>query len=291
MTDGLIPVEFMKESVVVTRGADQSKSFLSGDAFGVMAYYVPPAVENAVYMASAKPDFMYNTKVSYDGNLWSYAPVMYWPQKDGASVNFYAYFPSSSIPGENGITISPSDRVGYPSFDFELNESANVDLLVAEAKECTAEDGSVALNFRHLLSKVQFRFKVSNEDGFSYVVNQIKIMDVPQTGTYAWPDEGITFNSSPVINVLAGDGGEDHLVDTTNPILIEDFTVYLPPGELGQIEILLNNEAPQTLDYSGLTLIPGKMLTITIEIGLTGIQFTTTVTNWVNGGKASGNIS
>ena len=290
MTDGLIPVEFARDNVVVTRGTDNSEYFRQGDAFGVMAYYVPPAAVDT-YMDSAKPDFMYNTEVSYNGSQWLYSPIMYWPQKDGAHVNFYAYFPYSSDSGENGITVSSSSHQGYPSFDFELSQSANVDLLVAEAKECTAEDGSVALNFRHLLSKVQFRFKVSNEDGFSYVVNQIKIMDVPQTGTYAWPDEGITFNSSPVINVLAGDGGEDHLVDTTNPILIEDFTVYLPPGELGQIEILLNNEAPQTLDYSGLTLIPGKMLTITIEIGLTGIQFTTTVTNWVNGGKASGNIS
>ena len=291
MTDGLIPVEFMKESVVVTRGADQSQSFLSGDAFGVMAYYVPPAVENAVYMASAKPNFMYNTKVSYDGNLWSYAPVMYWPQKDGASVNFYAYFPSSSIPGENGITISPSDRVGYPSFDFEVNQSASVDLLVAEATKCTAEDGSVVLNFRHLLSKVQFKFKVSNEGGFSYVVNQITIKDVPKSARYTWPEEGIVFDSSEKIDVIAGDGQGDYLIDTTLPVLIDDLTVYLPPGNLGQIEIMLNNEAPQTIDYSGLTLIPGKMLTITIEIGLTGIQFTTTVTNWVNGGKASGNIS
>ena len=289
--DDRVPVEFMQESVVVTRGVEGNGYFLSGDAFGIMAYYVPHEDELVSHMPSAKPDFMYNTKVSYDGGVWSYSPIMYWPQKDGACVNFYAYFPYSPVSGDNGITVSSSGHEGYPSFDFELGQSADVDLLVAEATACTAEDGPVALGFRHLLSKVQFKFKVSNEGGFSYVVNQIKVKDVPQTGTYTWPEVDIEFNSSPVVDVVAGGGHGDYLIDTTLPVLIDDFTIYLPPGSFGKMEVTLNNELPQIIDYSDLILLPGKILTITMEIGLTGIQYTTAVTDWVNGGTATGDIS
>ena len=282
-SQSMIPIDFsVRDYTAEVKGSSLTTDNIS--SFGVFALVNDSDKSSRMLL-------MDNVKVKDKGNFWAADEMYYWPQKSGTTVDFYAYSPYSATPSDKGIEFSFDETTGMPSFQFTMSDKADIDLMVAENEGCTAADGPVALNFRHLLSKVQFKFKVSNEGGFSYVVNQIKVKDVSQTGSYTWPEEDIEFNSSPVVDVVAGGGHGDYLIDTTLPVLIDDFTIYLPPGSFGKMEVTLNNELPQIIDYSDLILLPGKILTITMEIGLTDIQYTTAVTDWVNGGTATGDIS
>jgi hypothetical protein len=45
--------------------------------FGVFAYQT----DNTSYSSSAKPNFMYNQKVTYGASAWTYSPLKYWPNE------------------------------------------------------------------------------------------------------------------------------------------------------------------------------------------------------------------
>jgi len=295
-SEGGIPVEFVNEYVVEARSGDRESGFQTNDKIGVLAYYVPSGEEWDEYKSGAKPDFMYNVPLSYDGTSWSYSPVMYWPQKKGARLNFYTYYPytpyaefdeNNPIPG---VYVSSDVTAGEPSFKFILNESADVDLMVATNEDLTAETGPVVLNFRHLLSKVQFGFNVSNDGGFSYIVNQIKVNGTPIIASYSWDSETFHVDQTGSVIVYAGDEGEDHLIDSTEPRIVDDFTMFLMPGTLGEIEVSINNEEPKTVTIDT-PIDSGVELTVNLEVDLTGIKFTTSVADWQDGGTATGGIS
>ena len=181
-----------------------------------------------------------------------------------------------------------------PAFDFTLSQNADVDLMVAVKKGHTQADGPVPLQFKHILGKLQFKFAISDQGGYSYIVNTIKVFDTPDKAHYSWVTDELTVSTDSYLPVVeSGDAGSGHLVNSTDPALVEDFTMYLLPGQLGDIEVAVNNEAPKVLDMSelGLKIESGKVLTITMSISLTGIKFTTSLSDWVNGGTAQGNIS
>lgn len=282
-------VEFNDTYICDVRSAIREDGFLSGDAIGVMAYYVPSGVSWESYKSGAKPDFMYNQKVTYDGSKWSYSPVMYWPQAAGASVNFYSYFPYSDGTGETGVKISSKDTAGEPFFNFILNDSADMDLMVAETEGMTS--GSVELPFRHVLGKLRFRFKVDRDSGFSYVVNKIKVLSTPKEAKYMWTDDSFTVISTTPVEASSGVDGSGYLIDSTEPVLVDAFTMYLMPSSLGQVQVSVNNEPSAELDMSSVKIESGVQTTVTMTITLTGIKFTTSVSPWNDGGSASGNIS
>ena len=82
--------------------------------FGVLAYYTD---DEKYDKENSKPDFMYNTQVTYTGGEWKYNPVMYWPNEFGKAegteqgansenidyVSFFAYAPYIDVVNETGI--------------------------------------------------------------------------------------------------------------------------------------------------------------------------------------------
>ncbi len=274
-----IPVEFSSISVE-TKADPQQKGFVAGDAFAVSAYHVPNGSE-----------IMYNQKVSFDGSAWTYSPLAYYPTGEGTSADFFAYFPHNQQNASTGVKLDQSMTSGEPSFTFVMEKSAKADLMVAVKKEHTHEDGPVPLVFRHLLGKVQFRFAVSDEGGFSYIVNKMNLPGAAKEATYAWATDQFVATAGKSIDIQVGDDTKEYLVNTTEPLLIEDFTMYLIPGQVDYVVIGINNEEPQALDLSDVTIVSGKSITITLSIGLTGIKFSTSITDWNDGGSANGNIS
>lgn len=285
-------VEFNDTYICDVRSAVREDGFLSGDAIGVMAYYVPSGDSWESYKAEAKPDFMYNQKVSYDGRSWSYAPVMYWPQDPGACVNFYAYFPWDDGSGNDGVKVSSVTSAGEPSFVFTLNEKADKDLMVAANEGLTVSDGPVALQFQHVLGKVQFKFGVSDIGGFSYVVNKIRVLNVPKQVTYHWSDGSVDVLRTDYVVASSGEDGKGHLVNSIDPQLVEDFTMLLIPCDLKMLEVTINNEETAVIDLTGnnVKIEKGKELTISLMISLENIQFKTSITDWREGGSAEGQI-
>lgn len=76
--------------------------------FGVFAYYT----DGALYAdANTFPNFMYNQQVKWDGSVWKYEPVKYWPNEYGQSatsddidrVTFFAYAPWTQVVPSTGV--------------------------------------------------------------------------------------------------------------------------------------------------------------------------------------------
>ena len=111
--EGKLPVEFSGISVE-TKADPEQKGFVAGDEIAVSAYHVPNGSE-----------IMYNQKVSFDGNLWTYSPP--------------AYYPHNQQNASAGVKLDQSMTSGEPSFTFTLNSSASVDLMAAAKRRHTYE--------------------------------------------------------------------------------------------------------------------------------------------------------
>ena len=158
------------------------------DGFGVFAYYN----NGELYNEMAKPDFMYNQHITYDGANWTYSPLRYWPNEFGSSavseevdrLTFFAYAPWAQVTPTTGVVIeddatgiigmSRNTATGDPLVKYAVNykPGAGVDLcwgVVAEdfsdvvdgGTQSTLKAGKPWLNVVKptVGSKIKFDFK------------------------------------------------------------------------------------------------------------------------------------
>ena len=82
--------------------------------FGVFAYYT----DNNEYDQRSVPNFMYNQQVTWDGAVWKYNPLVYWPNEYGTNatsddqdkVTFFAYAPYIKVVATSGKLAVVSDE-------------------------------------------------------------------------------------------------------------------------------------------------------------------------------------
>ncbi|MBO4475286.1 MAG: fimbrillin family protein [Bacteroidales bacterium] len=143
--------------------------------FGVFAYYT----DDAGYSTSAKPNFMYNQGVFWNGSAWAYTPIKYWPNEFGTSatsaasdsLSFFAYAPylteaEFTTPGTYNITAKApaNNAAGDPKITYVVDPtpSTAVDLLWAvngttglpwKNVSKQAVNGKVTFLFKHALAR------------------------------------------------------------------------------------------------------------------------------------------
>jgi len=199
-TGGNPTVGFDVYTGVATRGTDVSTTTMQGTCdethyggFGIMGYYTGSKNWDEA-KGTVTPSFMFNQKVTYDTNAneWTYSPTKYWPNNTTDKVSFFAYAPyeSNVSGGRVGIVTSQIDDTGIPSIDFTLKEATKidemVDLVVAEELNKTAQDEAIQFNFRHTLSKINFKAKLgadySGLDGTSSFIYITHMWIIGQKG-------------------------------------------------------------------------------------------------------------
>ena len=106
--------------------------------FGVYGY-VTPGSSWAAAGASAKPGFMTNQHVQFEGS-WTYRPLKYWPNDASNAVSFFAYAPYVSLEDVSGsstgiISLPGKDDTGAPKVGYKTadNPAFGVDLMVGVA--------------------------------------------------------------------------------------------------------------------------------------------------------------
>lgn len=125
---------------------------LKREGFGVFGYYT----DGEKYSDFAKPNFMYNEKVSkVSGDVWKYEPVKYWPNEFGLSatsdeidrVSFFAYGPyvevtpgTGVVTGDNasgiiGMTRNTATGDPYVKYAVSTDPAAQVDFIWGVAAE------------------------------------------------------------------------------------------------------------------------------------------------------------
>ena len=148
--------------------------------------------------------------VSKGSGSWSYSPVQYWQPSE--TFNFGAYAPkadgiTASWDYTNGLTLTVNSDAGHQN-----------DLVYAEATRTTTDDISnetaVSLTFKHLLSKIQFKFEKDAATLGSQVVTMqnFKVNGINtactwtkgQIGTPATPGEYGDFTAAETVDATDG---------------------------------------------------------------------------------------
>ncbi len=171
----------------------------------------------------------YKTDGNSDGSKNAYPDgYRYWPSGDTPDyLSFYAYYPS------NAGTISAPDGLGAFTFTAEAAAADQVDFMVADVVKDQVYDatnsgtnGTVALTFKHMLTKVQFKFKKATGLGATTVIELVdaELAGINNAGTLT---ATYTQNASPAVNALgttdyvwsaqSGAAGYEVFVNTANP--------------------------------------------------------------------------
>ena len=131
----------------------------------------------------------YKTGGDSDGNVNVYPDgKRYWPSGDTPDwLSFGAYYPSNGA----GIT-APAAGLGAYSFTAQAAAANMVDFMVADVvkdktyENCTPTPGTVPFVFKHMLTRVQFKFKTTQDvvdNGTVIKVTDVKIYNAKTTGT------------------------------------------------------------------------------------------------------------
>ena len=190
-----------------------------------------------------------------DGDVFTSVTSYYWPASE--ALHFYAYSPAD-IKGDN-LSIS-KDKKQLTSYAPDANITDQIDIVIAKAsgnKENNEQNG-VYLNFLHQLSQIEIKAKNENE-GFVYVVNGIKIMNVSSAGD-------LDFSVTTTWNT-ANYEKTNYSVDlSNNPVTLTTSAKSLMPAE--------NNNAmliPQTTtawDFENETTNASKGSYIAVQISI-----------------------
>ena len=277
--DELIPIAFSNYAPkALSRVGDtyiNSTTLVNGKQFAVYAWQTA----NAAFLAAAPgtPNFMNPAVVTYNNDNASgegntYEPVRFWPAGDTPSnLSFTAYYPY----GGAGITAPTfSGNVGAYAFTARSAAADMVDFCVADVvndqvynatnKTSAGYKGTVNLPFKHMLTKVQFKFKKATGLGETTVIELVdaELAGINNAGTLT---ATYAQNASPAVNALgttdyewsalSGAAGYEVFVNTVNP-------------ESGS-EIVLTENASTVADADIFLMVPQTIAADTQKLNVT----------------------
>ena len=200
------------------------------------------------------------TYAPYYVGVWKTNVEYLWPQ-DTRYVNFYAVHPAEA-PAINNILASKS--IDYDGSTEALSLKGQYDLMYAAVRtrrddgtftqqlDLLPDNRAVALKFRHLLSRISFYGRLSEElasYGWKVQIQDISICNVNVAGTLTFADNpanGATFApASPAVpkSVPMAMNDESHLTLTTTSVELDGEGNKVPLTSPTDIAMLM----PQTL--------------------------------------------
>ena len=238
------------------------------------------------------PNLMSGVTVTKNSNGWTYSPLKYWPAADH-KVSFFAIASEPEPVLGNGIALQTS--TGYPIFSVTPPESPaeQKDLVVASAVNQIkgSGDGTVALTFNHVMTKVSFAASYTGVKPFSgwIKVKELKLKNVASGGMLTFAPSGAS-SWSEVSTTLAdytlstanNDLNDIKLTTSSTNISATDRTLKLVPQTPTSAQVVLTatlsdaTTIPEEKDYeltaspTTTAWLPGKHITYSFEIDVTG---------------------
>lgn len=197
--------------------------------FKVHSYITGTTFDGSTELGTAYMNgVLFETK---DNTTWTKATsdtkTYYWPSDATKSVQFFAY-PSTLI---SDFSIPTAGTSGYPSFNYTVDNKADKqkDLVVAYESNKTATSegvnaGKLTLNFKHILSRINFAYIPGNTN-LTYTVTAVKIADI-KGGTAKY-----TFSASNGAWDVTGEPTEYTYTVNQSPTLVENKNYYMLGGE------------------------------------------------------------
>jgi hypothetical protein len=305
-----------------TRGEEFTKTDLQEADYGfvVSAYNQGTVLEWANYTPYATADFMDNTKVTYDGESWAYAPAKYWPGKvDGEHYGHVSFFAIGGLKSDklkityNPETNKPEAFADYYSWDAP---GSQYDLVAATLLDQSwTPNKQVKFRFDHILSRIGLAAKLAYapKPGTEVWVTHMRVVcasnKIKDKGIYtfgldnaAWryPDEPTYMEGGTTIT----DYGKDRLL-TDSPLVLTlsgNYMMFLPQEfekgtlEVGIIYRICTDGKDTFYDVThpipAVTLLPGKQYIYTFNLTLNPVVFDveTDVTGWDEDGDTGGDL-
>ena len=182
--------------------------------------------------------------------------IAYWPQGllTSGTVNF-------TITGEEDIIVAPAIATTYSTTPPTVN-----------------------FQFAHKLAQLQLKVIAQNESAFSFygVLERAKI-NVPSKLDMTIKADGsteLTANATPT-NIDLDFGSVTY--STTETSASKNF-IILPVAPTTINLKFANITEAKDYDIKDLALLPGKITTLTITVNATGVNFSSTITEWTTGG-------
>ena len=294
-------------------------TFADDAKFGVMAYKTAGAW--ATDGASATPAFMFNQAVTVTNGTagtCTYSPAKYWPIT--SKLSFLAYYPHEGGSNNTGITLKESDGTaaysenskGLPKANFTVKDAAadQVDFMYTvfdntkdrDRDKTTNGRSTVALNFKHALTRVKFQAKLNKPYGSgtvyanpNIIITGIKLEGVNNKGTFtfgetegSWgtPTGTASYNFASLSKALPAAGTATNIADD-----IDSEVLLMIPQDLTNVKIVVSytqddEKAPDVeLALSGTTawtMNRSMLYTLILDPGTASspISFTATTGVW-----------
>ena len=119
-----------------------------------------------------------NVKVYLDGS-WKYDKTQYWTADKTYKFQGYAPATNTAAAGENGVNFTNFEADGTT----DLLASEVVTRTTTSTEEGISNSGLIQLTFRHVLSKIKFKF-TTNLDNVNIAISDLTVNALPNTGTY-----------------------------------------------------------------------------------------------------------
>ena len=165
--------------------------------------------------------YIQGDQIQKDGASWkNTTATRYWT---AYKHNFYAIVNGNMSIDEADATVAPTVKDFTPSTTVE----DQTDLLYAVALEKEKSSPTVALNFRHALSQIEFKAKNTNSK-FHVVINGVRVGHTPGKGTFTFPatSTDVTFTDHTQAGNHAHETGTWDITGATSA----DYTVKLASG-------------------------------------------------------------
>jgi hypothetical protein len=303
-----------------TRGAEFTKTDLQKPDYGfkVSAYNQGTVLEWANYTPYVTADFMDNTKVTYDGDAWEYAPITYWPGKaDGVNYGRVSFFAIGGLKSDKlKITYNPETNKpeAFADYYYWDTPGSQYDLVAATLFDqyWTSGSGQVKFKFDHILSRISFAAKLAHapEPGVTVEARNVGVRytkgKVRRNGIYtfgledpAWrePAEPLYMQGTSGGWVL-NNGSRTPLTESAQQLVYEDMYLHLIPQSLEDGDLfafleytISTADDVEPVEYTVLyplpatTYLPGKQYIYTFNLTLNPVVFDveTDVTGWKDG--------
>jgi hypothetical protein len=207
-------------------------------------------------------------------------PLQYHNSNQNQYSHFTAYYPGVN---ENSVATTLSN--GVATFTITGQED------IISAPSATAQGSTssipVALTFSHKLSQLQIYIKAANDGAIAAWGNITAVKATsPTVLTLNVSTQALAQHTTPVVSDLST--GESPQALTTSPASFGTILVY--PGTL-TIKVTSANVPEQTVTISGLSsTTAGHAHRIDLTFTATAINFSATLTDWVNGTTGSGTV-
>lgn len=145
---------------------------------------------------------------------WEYDPKIYWPSS-GSGVHFFAYSPASSKNVKAGIFNYAADKMIEYTVPDPGKTEAQEDFLMTKTGALT--EGTVKLNFAHVLSRATFSARKTNTD-MTYLIKSVTLVNIKKNGKidYAVIPTGGSF-ADEYATALAANKRVVHWTDHATP--------------------------------------------------------------------------